>query len=76
MYRLNPIQPHLNHLIWLMCAIVIAFCALRTPPGPEKKSSGLGCSPVCFLLIDINNMLDIVSKKEVYFRAIFTEVKV
>jgi hypothetical protein len=28
MYRENVIQPQRNHLIWLSCAVVIAFCAV------------------------------------------------
>lgn len=41
-YLLNPIHPHLNHLIWLICACVIAFCAILVCVGvlTNNKLSG------------------------------------
>lgn len=76
MYRLSPIHPHRNHLIWLLCAFVIAFCAILTSWGALKKSSGDGWSPICFLLIAILSILDTPSRKLVYFRNIEIVVRV
>jgi hypothetical protein len=67
-YRLSPIHPQRNHLIWLLCAVVIAFCAILTSPIPLINSSGLGCAPVCFVPNAMPKRLLIESKKLVYFR--------
>jgi len=68
-YRLNPIQPQRNHLIWLLCAVVIAFCATLTSPGPLRNNKGLGWAPICFGRYAMTRRLIIESKKLVYFRA-------
>lgn len=49
MYLEMPIQPHLNHLIWLSCAVVIARCAFLTSLGPLTASNGVGKDPLSFL---------------------------
>jgi len=75
-YLLNPIQPQRNHLIWLLCAVVIAVCATLTSPGPLKNNNGLGWSPIFLVEKAIDIKLTIESKKLVYFLTIETDVRV
>lgn len=75
-YRLNPIQPQRNQRIWLLCAVVIAFCAIRTSSNPLRNSKGLGCSPIFLLLKAMIKTLMMVSKIEVYLRRIEVLVRV
>jgi len=76
MYRLRPIQPQRNHLIWLLCAVVIAFCADLNSAGPLMNSSGFGCSPIFLGRKNRNAVVSIESRKLVYFRINGTVLKV
>ena len=75
-YLDKPIQPQRNHLIWLLCALVIACCATLTSPGPLMNSNGLGCSPTFLVLPAITSKLTSESKKLVYFLSIEIDVSV